>query len=131
MNAAHEFIGDMAEQVSMPDVYHAIRKLLQDPDTTLEDFAGVVESDSMLSRRVMLMATSRYFGIPGDCDSLPQAIGMIGLIQLHDLVLGCLCLRAFSSIPEKVFNLRDFWHYSVQCGIAAKTIAQMSRGDNT
>ncbi len=127
MKAAREFVADMAEQVSMPEVYVAIRELLLDPDTTIDDFVEVVRRDSMLSVRVMRMARSQYFGFPRQSDNLYQAISLIGLMQLHDLMLGCLCMRTFAAIPEQVLNLRAFWRYCVQCGIAARTIGEYSK----
>ncbi len=129
MKAAREFVAGMAEQVSMPEVYVSIRELLRDPDTTIDDFVEVVQRDSMLSVRVMRMARSQYFGFPRPSDTLSQAISLIGLMQLHDLMLGCLCMRTFAAIPEQVLNLRAFWRYCVQCGIAARTIGEYSRTD--
>ena len=130
MKAAREFVSDMAEHISMPEVYVAIRKLLLNPNTTLEDFVEVVERDSMLAVRVMRMAQSQYFGFPRSCENLYQAISLIGLMQLHDLMLGSLCMRTFSAIPEEVLNLRAFWRYCVQCGIAARTVGQRSKADS-
>ena len=129
MNAAREFVSDMAEHISMPEVYVDIRKLLLNATTTIDDFVEVVESDSMLAVRIMRMAQSQYFGFPRSCENLYQAISLIGLMQLHDLMLGSLCMRTFSAIPEEVLNLKAFWRYNVQCGIAARTIGQFSNTD--
>ena len=130
MKAARLFVSDMAEQLSMPDVYVAIRNLLLNSNATIDDFVEVVESDSMLAVRVMRMAQSEYFGFPRRCSNLYQAISLIGLMQLHDLMLGSLCMRGFSAIPKEVFNLKAFWRYNVQCGIAAQTIARFSKADS-
>ena len=127
---AHEFVSDMAEQISMPDVYADIRKLLLQPNTTVDDFIEVIEADSMLAVRVMRMASSPYFGFPRACENLHQAISLIGFMQLHDLLLGTLSMRTFAAIPEEVLNLKAFWRYNVQCGIAAKSIAGFSKVDN-
>jgi len=129
MNAAREFVSDMAEQVSMPEIYVAIRQLLMNSVTTIEDFVAVVEQDSMLAVRVMRMAGSEYFGFPRKCENLYQAISLIGLMQLHDMMLGSLCMRSFAAIPEQLFNPRSFWRYSVQCGIAARTLGQHCRAE--
>ena len=104
MKAARLFVSDMAEHISMPDVYVAIRNLLLNSNATIDDFVEVVESDSMLAVRVMRMAQSEYFGFPRRCSNLYQAISLIGLMQLHDLMLGSLCMRGFSAIPKEVFN---------------------------
>ena len=114
----------------MPEVYVAIRQLLLNNKTTIEDFVDVVETDSMLAVRIMRMAQSHYFGFPRACESLYQAISLIGLMQLHDLMLGTLCMRTFSAIPVEVLNLKAFWRYNLQCGIAARTIGQFSKADS-
>ena len=130
MNAAREFVNGMAEHISMPEVYVAIRKLLLNSGTTIDDFVEVVERDSMLAVRIMRMAKSQYFGFPRSCETLYQAISLIGLMQLHDLMLGSLCMRTFSAIPEEILNLKAFWRYNTQCGIAARTIGQYSKTDS-
>ena len=126
MNKAQEFIADMAEQLSMPKVYLDIRALIEQPEAQISDYEDAIASDSMLSVRIIRIANSQFFGIPHRADTLYQAISMIGVIQLHDLLLISLCLRTFAGVPEQIFNLKSFWKYCIECGIAAKVIAQHS-----
>ena len=127
MKAAQVFIADIAEQISMPDVYSNIRELIKQQDSSINDFVEVIENDSMLSVRLMRIAHSPYFGFPRRAENLYQAISLIGIMQLHDLILNILSLRLFSSIPKQIFNAESFWKYSVETGIAARTIAQYSQ----
>jgi HD-like signal output (HDOD) protein len=124
MKAARNFISDMAEHISMPEVYLDIRRMIKNPDARISDFVKIIEADSMLSVRVIRMANSDYLGFPRKSENLYQAINLIGVMQLHDLLLSSLSLRTFSSIPEQILNLGAFWHYGVQCGIAASTLAR-------
>lgn len=110
----------------MPDVYLDIRKMIRNPDAKIDDFVRIIETDSMLAVRVVRMANSDFFGFTRKSKNLYQAIDLIGIKHLHDLLLCSLCLRAFSSLPEQVLNLKAFWYYGVQCGIAASTIARHS-----
>lgn len=124
---ARMFVAEMAEQISMPEVYRDIRRLIGEEDPELDDFADVIARDSTLALRLMRTANSRYFGHPSRANDLRQAIMLIGTMHLHDLVLNSLCLRSFSAIPQQIFNLESFWRYCVECGIAARTIAQYSQ----
>ena len=110
MKAARKFISDMAETISMPEIYLEIRQLIRNQDARIDDFVKIIETDSMLAVRVMRMANSDYLGFSRKSENLYQAINMIGVMQLHDLLLSSLCLRAFSSIPEQILNLGAFWH---------------------
>jgi HD-like signal output (HDOD) protein len=125
--SARDFIRSMADQVSMPRVYHEVRRLIHNQQSTLEDFSRIIETDSMLSVRLVRIANSSYFGYPSRATSVYKSLVIIGLMQLHDLILNSLSLRLFSSIPLQVFNLEEFWRYKIECGIAARTLAQYSQ----
>lgn len=124
MKPSNEFVNGMAEAVSMPDVYLDIRQLIASPDARIEDFVKIIEVDSTLTLRIIRIAKSNYFGFQRSAENLYQAISLIGVIQLHDLMLSSLCLRTFSAAPRQMLNQTAFWRYCVHCGIAAKTIAQ-------
>lgn len=127
MNTAHEFIAQLGEHLSMPAVYKEVRQLIEIKEASIDDFADVIARDSMLKQRMIRIANSPFFGFPRKANSLYQAISLIGIMQLHDLVLNSLCIRTLSNIPQQIFDLRSFWIYSVECGIAAKAIAQQNR----
>ena len=127
MKAAREFIAEMAEQISMPDVYMEIRQLIDHKQLNIKDYVNIIEKDSVLSNRLIRIANSRYFGYPDRVEDLYQSLSLIGIMQLHNLMLTSLSLRTFASIPQEIFNLEAFWKYNVQCGIAARTIAQYSQ----
>ncbi len=127
MQAAREFIAEMAEKISMPDVYTDIRQLIQQQKLDINHYVRIIEQDAALSNRMFRIANSHYFGYPGRVENLDQALSMIGIMQVHDLILTSLSLRAMASIPQQLFNLEAFWKYSVQCGIAARSIAQYSQ----
>lgn len=121
---AREFISDMAEQISLPAVYHQLRELIANPEASIDDYAAVIAQDSMLAVRIIRISKSEYFGFPRQSESLHQAISLIGVLQLHDMLLSCLCMRAFSSIPSEIVNMKAFWEHGVHCAIASRLIAQ-------
>ncbi|CAG7856010.1 hypothetical protein MCAMS1_00345 [biofilm metagenome] len=127
MQAAQEFLCDIAEKISMPDIYPKIRALMANPQAKVEDYEKLVNADSMLAIRVMRIANSEFFGFNRPARDLYQAISLIGVIQLHDLLLSSLCMRTFYNIPEQLFNFNDFWYHGTQCGIASRRIAQLCR----
>ena len=126
MDAAQKFIGELAKNVSMPKIYLDIRKLIRQPHASINDYVELIQNDSTLTNRILRIANSDFFGFSRKVETLNQALNLIGIIQLHDLLLSSLCIRTFSAIPTQVFNMKAFWHYSTQCGIAARIIAQHS-----
>lgn len=127
MNSEHQFLCDIAEKVSMPVVYLAVRDLLNNFDTKIKDYVELLQADSMLSNRIIRIANSEFFGCKRKADDLYDAISLIGTIQLHDLLLTCLCLRTFSNIPASILDSKDFWRHAMKCGIACRTLANLCR----
>lgn len=124
MKASQIFVAEIAEQISLPDAYYDIRQLIEQRDSSIQDFVDVIEQDRMLSIRLQRIAESTYFGFPSSKPSLYQTVSLIGTMQLHDIVLNCICLRTFTTIPRQIFDMHAFWSYSVGCAIACRTIAQ-------
>ncbi len=124
MKAEQAFIFDLSEKISMPDIYFQIRQLMEKPNLKIGDFESLVQTDSMLALRVIKIANSKFFDFERKANDLYEAISLIGIIQLHDLLLSSLSMRIFYAIPSQVLNKHEFWHYSVKCGIAARSIAK-------
>jgi len=129
MNPSRQFISNIVEVISLPVVYQELRILFDDQEANVYNCAKVIEKDSMLSQQIIKIANNPFFGFVRQPDNLYQAISLIGVMQLHDLMLGYLCMRAFSTIPKQIFNIHAFWKYSIACGIASKIIAQYSQID--
>ena len=127
MKAAQDFIADQAEHISMPEIYRDIRRLIEQQDSDINAFVKLIENDSALSTRLLRIANSHYFGYPKRADDLYQAVSLVGIMQLHDLVLNSLSFRTLAALPAQIFNLEAFWRYSVECGIAARTLAQFAQ----
>ena len=124
MRPAHNLLTDLAEKIPLPAVYHSIRGLIARPDAKMEDFVEVINLDPALAIRIIRIANSQFFGYPRKAFTVEQAISLIGSIQLHDLLLSSLAIRAFSGIPSEVINQEVFWRSCIYCGITARLLAK-------
>ncbi len=125
MKEEQHFLIDLAETISLPEVYFQVRKLLEMPNPKIEDFEKLIEIDSMLTTRLIRIANSEFFGFGRKTNRLHDAIGIIGVIQLHDVLLSCLAMRIFYTVPGQILNINEFWRHSVKRGIAARSIAKL------
>jgi len=124
MTPAHNLIKGIAEKIALPDVYHRIKYLAVKHDAKIDHFVDVINLDPALGERIIKIANSQFFGYPKKVNTVKQAISLIGVIQLHDLLLSSLAIRAFSGIPADVINQKSFWKSSVYCGITARLLAK-------
>jgi HD-like signal output (HDOD) protein len=127
MTPAHSLVASLADKISLPVVYHRIQHLIVTPEAKIDDYVEVIEMDPALAARMIRIANSTFFGYGRKAQTVKQAITLIGVMQLHDLLLSSLAIRAFSGIPIDVFNQDTFWRSCVFCGITARLLAKQCR----
>ncbi len=123
MASAREVVTEVTDLLSLPEVYLAVRRLMDDPDSCIADFGEVIGRDPGLTTRLLRMANSAFFGYATRIDTVTRAIGMMGTEQLHDLVLATASTRVFRGVPNDLVTMSQFWHRSVFCAILARLLA--------
>lgn len=101
-------------------------RIINDPQTSLNDVTNIVSQDLSLSAKILRLANSAFYGIPKSITSINSAIVILGFKVIHTMVLS---LTVFDMFPEenktssKLFNRSSFWIHSLCCGLAAKMLA--------
>ncbi len=115
-------IEEVTGLISLPEIYLKLRRLLDDENAEIDDFAQLVIVDPNLSTQVLKMVNSAYFAYPEPVDSITRAISMIGLEQLHNLVLGASAMSSLD-LPNDILPLKPFWHNSLYTGVLTQQLA--------
>lgn len=116
----------VTELISLPEIYLKFNRLMDDTTADNEDFAQVVQMDPNLSAKLLQVANSAYFGFSGEIKSVSRAIKMLGIQQLHIMVLSISAVNALSalSFPKDIIDLKSFWRSSLLSAALARDIAQ-------
>jgi putative nucleotidyltransferase with HDIG domain len=99
--------------------------LLRDPRTQLTKVGGVVSLDQGLASRVLRLANSAYFGLPRQVSSVTDAIVLLGIANVRNVVIsasvGQIFLRGLDS-----YGMEDgcLWEHSVGTAYAAQIISR-------
>jgi HD-like signal output (HDOD) protein len=115
---------DAAGLATLPDVYARIRETLDDPGSTHADVADVIGTDPAIAAHVLKIANSAFYGRSGTIARIPQAVGLLGTQQVHDLVLATVVIAGTKHLAGDPSTLRNFWRLSVTLAAAAKLIAE-------
>lgn len=118
-----KLISEISSLVSLPRIYLKIRELMDDPDSCLDDFVRVASTDSGLVAVVLKIVNSSFYGFTGQIDNLNRAINLIGIGQLHDLVLSLSAVNSLN-LPNNIEKSTLFWQRSIYCGVLSRLLAQ-------
>ena len=116
---------------SLPAVLNELERSLGRNDLSMEDFGKIISKDPDLTARILRMANSAFYGIQARVETVSQALSLIGLDELRELLSGSSIVEYFQNIPASLLNMKEFWKHSVACGIAAKELAICKKAPET
>jgi len=91
-----------------------IIKLRVDPNATIDDITGVVETDPALAAQVVSWAASPYYASPGKIRSVEDAIvRVLGFDLVINLALGLALGKTMSLPKDHPQHAKPYWHQSI------------------
>ena len=124
MQTPEDLVANIKTLVSFPEVFLQLQELIDTPTATLSQCAAVVEKDPAIAAKVLGLANGAFYGSRTRVETLTRAVNILGMTQLHDLVLATSAIRMFRKVAQRVPNMDQFWRQSILCGLLAKTLAE-------
>lgn len=113
---------------ALPGVVARILKETESPEASAITVERMLSSEQALTSKVLRVVNSAYYGLSGQVTSLSQAVVILGLQQIRNLVLS---VSAFSAIkprtPRQQETMRIFWLHSFGTAAATQLISQRKR----
>lgn len=117
-------LGDANALPSLPAIYRELNAAIADENTTTKDIADIFARDMVLSARLLQLINSPYFGLNRVVSSLTDAINLIGIKRLNNLVLSVHVKTAFPiASPELERKMEYLWQNAGRVGELARLIA--------
>ena len=102
---------------TLPKVLDEVTKLVEKPDTTMEQVAELISTDQVLSAKVLKMVNSPIYGFSGRISSISHALMLLGFNVLRGIIVST---SVFEVMTE---NMVGLWEHSLGCALAASTVA--------
>ena len=109
---------------SIPAVYSEIVRLLNDPDSSLEEVGAVIAKDMAITAQILRVVNSSFFGMPRRISDPTEAASYLGMETLTGLVLAANVFSEQAATIGKSFSVEALSQHSQQVGAAARIIAK-------
>lgn len=120
-----KWLSEIKKLPVLPQVAMKIAERIQSPTATLGEISSLIETDAGITARVLKLANSSYYSVPGGVSDVPKALQYLGFTTIAQLVLTTSVFGAFKSSGTKEFNLTQFWKHSFGVGLAAEITARL------
>lgn len=130
---AQELTGDIVFPTCF-DVLVNLRRALQDPNYTLNQIAGLINLDPLISTRILCLANSVAFNPNGvEAHDIKTAINRLGLTLVRSTVMAIAINQFRLSKHMESFEktTRKLWEHSVYAASAANVVARRLTNLNT
>ncbi len=112
-----------AKLISLPDIYIKLKELMEEPDYTMAEVAVLVGRDPGMATRFLRVVNSPLYRRIRKIETVSQAVSLLGIREVHDIVLSASVAEAFEGIQTEVMNMQKFWQRSFYCAVMTKQLA--------
>jgi putative nucleotidyltransferase with HDIG domain len=109
---------------TLPAIIYELSQLINDPMSSTAEVEKLMSNDQSLTTKVLKLANSAYYAIPGGVSSLSRAIGYLGFDTVNQLVLSASIIQALEVKGPTKFDMNEFWKHCLGVAFAAETIAK-------
>lgn len=112
------------ELPTLPTIVYELSRVINDPMSSTSEIEKIMSNDQSLTTKVLRLANSAYYAIPGGVTSLQRAIAYIGFDAINQLVLSASIMKALNAKESVNFEPSQFWKHSIGVAMASETTAK-------
>ena len=121
-------LNEIVEQIDLlapiPAIASQIMTKSEDPGSSLSEIADLIANDPALTANLLKICNSAYFGLPRKVESVKDAVTLVGLDQIVELVLANGVSDNFSKGLEGYgLGEGELWRHAVTSAYVAKSLA--------
>lgn len=120
-------VAQLKQLPSIPAVYAEIVRLLNDPDSSIEDVGAAIGRDIAITAKVLQVVNSSFFGLAQRVSKPAEAASYLGMGTLKALVLSSGVFDQFDGKMPKNFSAFALSEHSQKVGAAARAIAKCEK----
>ena len=110
---------------SIPKIIALLLNELDQPEPDLRKISQLINTDPVLTSRLLQLANSAQFQFSSQIASVSQALALMGLNQVRSLATAAALAGAFRMIAG--VDMHQFWRYSLNVAKLSRTLGGMVR----
>lgn len=121
-------LDDVIKQIkdlpTLPTVAQEMLSNLDEDDTSLDVICEKVALDQSLTAKMLRLANSSYYGANSKVITLQQAVALLGIKNVKELILMASIESSFPAAKCFNFDTKAFWRHSIATAISAELISR-------
>ena len=119
-----DLLAKLQDIPTLPVVAMRVNELINDPSSSSADIAELLKKDQVLTAKILRLANSSYYAIPGGVTDVQRALAFLGFNTLAQLVLGLSVFGVFKTEESQEFSMLDFWRHALGTAVCSELLAK-------
>lgn len=111
----------------MPAVVQEVIASFDQPAVDVPTLAKKIAEDGGLTTKVLRLANSAFYGVPGQVGSIEEAVMLLGFASIRSLVVAAALQHAFPATEGGMLDREGFWHRSIRMANCARVVAKRAK----
>jgi len=125
MNDAEEkFIGYVERMPAFPKSVHKVIQLTADINSSAKDIIAVIESDPIMTVKILKVINSAFYSLPQKITSIQRALVYIGMNTIKNLALSVAAIGILNPNNKAGFDTGLFLEHSLAVAVLSKKLAE-------
>ena len=126
-NKVKQVVSNVRNLPTPPIVFHQIQKVINDPNASAGHIAAVLAEDPAMSVKVLKLTNSAFYGLTREIESVKQAVMIVGMEAIKNLVLSASVLDMFKGNNIDQEYQENFWRHSLAAAFGCRLVARQLR----
>ena len=120
----NQFILEGGSLYTLPELYQQLIKQIRSNTASIGEISELLSTDAALNAKILKIANSSLYGFRAEVSTLKQALNLIGLNEVKNLILMDSIANQFINENDyTIINMKSFWQRSVYLALIAKRLA--------
>ncbi len=119
-----ELITLVEKMPAFPNSVQRIIQLTSDSNSSGKDIVEVIESDPVMTVKILKVINSPFYGLPHKVNSIQRAVVNIGMNTIKNMALSIATIGALNPKNKAGFNSLDFLMHSLTTAVICKQLAE-------
>ena len=126
VESVDELLDGVKHLSTLPQAAVQVMRLVEDPESTAEDFQRVISLDPALSARIIKVVNSSFYGVSRQVDSIQEAVVLVGLKVVNSIAIAGSFHKFVKVESTGDFDPADLWNHSTAVATVATELARLN-----
>lgn len=119
-----EIVMQIKDLPSLPAIVMDLLNSVDQEDVDIGVLAKKVSQDQALTAKTLRFANSSFYGTPSKVTTIQQAIALLGIANVRNLITAAAISGSFPENQCAGFSFKSFWKHSIATAICSKLLAR-------